>query len=165
MQISPRFQRAFAGLAVPVLMLSILWTYLNASLENTSHWLHYYGKKWQRGPITRDNFIMFSLFCAHSLSSMHSFSLNRISGWASVLGFFLKQKHVGCKKGQLIWDRGDLFSWEHFSWAVSVSANRDQLIWQASCHKASSKSKLSLNDGFSLLEGYKKQSGKETSKS
>lgn len=79
----------------------------------------------------------------------------RLVGGHQCSGFFLKQKHVACMKGAAHSDRGDLFSWEHFSWAVPVSANRDQLIWQASCHRASSKRKLSLNDVFSLLEGYK----------
>lgn len=36
-----------------------------------------------------------------------------------------------------------------------MSANRDQLMRPANCHQASSKSKLNLSDGFSLLEGYK----------
>lgn len=79
-----------------------------------------------------------------------------------MLAFFVTKKMWHARKGQLIQDGGGLFSWEHFSWAVSMSTNKDQLMRPANCHKVSSKSKLSLNDGIFFVRRIQKQNRKET---
>lgn len=59
---------------------------------------------------------MLSLFCACSLSSIYSFSPNKISGWASMLGVFSEKKPRGME------ERGSSFETEVTCSAENTSA-------------------------------------------